>query len=117
MGSVSIASALPAPAAASSAVSTTAAAPVFFGTSFVDVDRPSVKLSAVQFGNSPICFGGIGHFDESESSGLPRIAVGHNTDALNRAIGFKQRSNRVFGCSKAEVPYKNILHVLSFKDF
>jgi len=117
MGSVSIASALPAPAAASSAVSTTAAAPVFFGTSFVDVDRPSVKLSAVQFGNSPICFGGIGHFDESEPSGLPRIAVGHNTDALNRAIGFKQRSNRVFGCSKAEVPYKNILHVLSFKDF
>jgi hypothetical protein len=114
--SVSIASALTAPAAASSAVSTTAAT-VFFGTGFVDVDRPSVKLSAVQFGNRPICFGGIGHFDESETSGLAGIAVGHNAYALNRAIRFKQRSNRVFGCSKAEVPYKNILHLLSFKSF
>ena len=43
-------------------------------------------------------------------SRLPGVTVCHNADALDSAVCFKERPNRILGSSKIEVSYKNILH-------
>jgi hypothetical protein len=97
--------------AAAAAVAASAAA-VFFRTSFVDVQRSPIQIPAVDFGNGPIPLGVIAHFDESKASGLARIAVRDDADAVDGSVCFKHGSNPVFGSSEAEVAYKNIFHLI-----
>ena len=90
---------------------TTARSTVLFRTSFVDVQRSSVKIFAIEFVDCPIPFGIVAHLHESKASGLTRIPVGDNVDTLNCSIGFKHGPYPVFGGSEAEVSYKNIFHL------
>jgi hypothetical protein len=83
------------------APTTAAAAPVFFGTRFVDVQRSTVEITAVEFGYSAIRLGGIVHFDESKATGLARVAVGDEIYAPHGAVSFKHGSNCIFGRSEA----------------
>ena len=100
-------------AALTAGITPAATATVFFRTGFIHVDRPAVQILAIKFEDRPIPFGVVGHFDESEAPGLSGVSVGHDADPINGTVWFKQRSNRIFGSTEAEVSYKNILHVSS----
>src|SRR5262249_20229588 len=99
---------------ASSAAITPAAYTLRFRPSFVDVQSPSIKFSAVEFGNCAIGVRVTAHLHESKASGLPGIAVGHELDGFNSAVLFEQRSNLVLRGLEAEVPHKNLFHLVSF---
>ena len=77
---------------------------------FVYVQCPSVKVGAIQGGNGSIAFRVVAHFNESKTSGLSRITIGHNADTINGPVYLKHRSNCFFGCTEAEISYKNIFH-------
>src|SRR5438094_3318901 len=89
---------------------TATAATFSFRTGFVHVQRPAVDFLAIESGNRTIRFSIVAHFDESKSSGLPRVPVGDEVHTLHAAICLKQGSNRIFSGSKAEVSYKNVFH-------
>jgi hypothetical protein len=95
---------------ATSTAAATTESTVLFRTGFVDVQRTAVELPAVQLGNGPVAFGIIRHFDEPKATGLSRVTVGHYTDAINGTIRFKHGANRIFGCTEAEISYKNVFH-------
>src|SRR5450631_1624049 len=97
------------------ALATTAAATESafrFRTRFVDVQRTAIELAAVQFRNGAIRIRVCAHFDESKTTRLPCVTIRDNAHTLYRSVRLEQRSNRAFGCPKAEVPNKNILHFI-----
>jgi hypothetical protein len=86
--------------AETAAFATAAASAIFLGTSFVDVQRSTVQVSAIQFGDGSIGLRAIAHLDEPKTSGLTRVAVRDEVYTLNAAVGFEHGSNRIFGCSE-----------------
>jgi|GEM_PF-3230015 len=98
--------------AAAFTAATTAAAEstIFLRTGFVDVQCAAVELSAVQFGDRPVAFGIVRHFDEPEAASLASVPVGHYANAVNGSICFKHGTNRIFGSTEAEISYKNVFH-------
>ena len=46
----------------------------------------------------------------TETTGLPSITIGYHADTVNGSVSLKHRSNRIFGSTEAEIPYKNIFH-------
>jgi hypothetical protein len=86
---------------------------VCFWTGFIDVQSSAFKVGAIQSRDCPIAFSVVAHFNESKTSGLSRITVGHYADTINGAMYCEHGSNRIFGSAKAEVSYKNILHLYS----
>jgi hypothetical protein len=103
-------------AIAASAISVPAAArsALRLRTGFVDVQRSAVEIFTVQPVDSGIAFGIHAHFDEGESPGLSGVAIRHDIDALNGAIGIEHGPQRIFGGAETEITYKNILHFFSF---
>ena len=97
--------------AAATAIAATAAATIFFRTRFVDIQRSSVQIPPIDFGNRTIAFGVVAHFHETKTAGLARFAVRYDADTLHRAVGLKQGANSRFRASETEVPDKNILHL------
>jgi hypothetical protein len=89
-------------------------ATVFLRTGFVHGHRSTVKVTAVKPSDGLIPFRVVAHFDESEAPGLSRIPVGHDADPINGTISRKHGSNGIFGCTEAEVSYKNIFQLVSF---
>jgi hypothetical protein len=117
-----VAAALIAPGRRLPAAITTAAVPVSAAartalrlrTGFVNIQRSSIEISAVESANGRIAFRIDAHFDEGESSGLPGVAIGHDIDPLNGAIRIKHGPEGIFGGPEAEITYKNILHYFIF---
>src|SRR5581483_9870639 len=66
-----------------------AGATLWFRAGFVHVPGPAVELLAVERIDGAICFGGIGHLNESEAARLAGVAVRDEVDAFHRAILFK----------------------------
>ena len=97
-----------------SATTTAPKAAFGFGTGFVDVQRPAVEFSSIQFRDRTIRFRVGTHFNKSEPSWLPGIAIGDDVHALDATVRLEQRSDRSFGSSEVEVSYENILHAFSF---
>src|SRR5438105_14769543 len=87
----------PASTAAIAVMATATRAAVLFGTSFINLQTPSVQLSSVQSGDRTLRFFVRAHLDKSKASRLARIPVGDQVDAFNVPIWFKQRSNVCFG--------------------
>src|SRR5581483_3416857 len=85
-------------------------AALLFGSRFVDVQRPAVQFAAIQTRNCSVRFFAHAHLHESEASGPAGFPIGDEVYPVHRSISFKHGSNRIFGCSEAEVSYKNILH-------
>lgn len=84
-----------------------------FRTRFVDVQRTAIEFAAVQFGDGAIRIRVCAHLDESKTTRLPCVTIRDDAHTLYRPVRLEQRSNRAFGCPKAEVSYKNILHFVS----
>src|SRR5579863_4240417 len=76
---------------------------------FVDVQRSAINVFAVQAADSGVPFGVRVHFDERETPGLSRLAVGDDVDTVNRSVCRKHGTHRILGGSETEVTYKNIL--------
>src|SRR6266404_6297349 len=79
---------------------------------FVDIQRSAVEFLAVQAGNGTVRIRRDAHLDKAETFRLTGIAVGNDIDALDSSVCLEHRSNRIFGRSEIEVPYKYILHVV-----
>src|SRR5271154_3415474 len=80
----------PASAAATTAATTIAvpstAAAGWFRTRLVHVHRATVHLGSVQLRNRRLSLTAVGHFDESKSTRLSRVPVGHDVDPLDVAV-------------------------------
>jgi hypothetical protein len=97
------------PLAASAAARST----VRFRTGFVDVQRSTIELPAVQLSDRAIRIRIGAHLDKSKTSCLAGIAIRNNTDTLDGSVCLEQRAYRIFGGTEAEVSNKNILHFFS----
>jgi hypothetical protein len=75
-------------ATAASASKTIASASRAIGLRFclVDGQGSSAQISSVERRDRFVSFGGIGHFDKSETTGLARFPVGHESDFLNWSV-------------------------------
>jgi len=110
--------ALSLPAFATETAAATAAAGAFrFGTRFVDVQRATGQIDAVNGGDRFLAFAIVCHFDESKTAGLPRVAIRDDVYPTNCAVSFKQRTDRIFLRPKTEVSNVNVFQVnFSFSD-
>lgn len=105
---------LPAPVfclAATVAVKSATAGFPRFGV--VDRQRSAVEVAAIEgvYGSLTLCI--IRHFDEGETSGLSRVAVGYDVHTVYRAMPFKKGSNGILGSAETQVSYKNIFQTNS----
>jgi hypothetical protein len=92
------------------AAATAAKSTVRFRTGFVDVQRSTIQLPAVQFGDRAIRVRIGAHLHKSEPSCLTSIAIRNDTNALNGTIRLEQRPYRIFGSAEAEVSHKYVFH-------
>ena len=97
-------------AAAVAAVSTAAAAAIFFRPGFVDIQRSTIEFPAIESGNRALRFVIRAHFHEPKASGPSGFPVCHDAHTIDRAIRLEHGSNRIFGGPEAEVSYEYILH-------
>src|SRR5579885_2965602 len=104
-------------AAAAAAVSAAKSLAAFFRASFVDFQRPSLKLLAVELFNGALRLRVSAHLHEPEAARLPGVAVRDNVYAFDRPVRLKQSPDGVFGCAEGQIPNKNILHLQSFWSF
>jgi hypothetical protein len=80
---------------------------------FIDGERSSAGVAAVESGDCSIRFAVIGHFDKRKSSRPTGVAIGNYRGALDRAIRLKPLAQFSFGRAKGQVPHKNLLHAYS----
>src|SRR5947207_5624147 len=77
------------PVVATLAAAAKPAAAAFFRTRLIHVERPSIQIPAIEFGDGSIAFGVVTHFNETKASGLSGVAVGNDTHAIDRAVCLK----------------------------
>jgi hypothetical protein len=99
-------------AAAVAAVSSARSA-ICLWTSFVDVQRSAVQISAVKTINGGVPFRIDTHFDKGEASGLSSVTVSYDVHAIYGAVCFEHGTNGIFGRPEAEVTYKYIAQLFS----
>jgi hypothetical protein len=104
---MSAASATAIPAAA--ATSTTSAT-LDLGSGFVDVERASPNLSAVECRDGFIALFGVAHFHKAEAARAAGVAVRHDADAVHLPMGFEKFAQFIFPGIEVEVANENIFH-------
>jgi|SRR5580658_4713436 hypothetical protein len=75
------------------------------------VERSAAGLFSVELCDGAIALRIESHLDESETFGLTAFTIVNDSHALNRAVGFEQRSNLRFSGLKGEVPNEDIFHL------
>jgi hypothetical protein len=103
-----------APLASETAAISATAATLTLGPGFIDIQRTTSEIRAVQAGDGPVGFLGVAHFDKCKATGTAGITIRHQIDTINRSIPFEHGANRRIGCGKIQITYKNILHFYSF---
>jgi hypothetical protein len=91
-------------AAAATGASTTAApwasaaatAAATLRTGFVDIERASIQIGAVESGYCLIRLGAIRHFDECKAARTTSIPISHHADAFHVAVRFEKRAHGRF---------------------
>jgi hypothetical protein len=94
-------------------VSTTAAeptAPLRLGACFVDGERTSVRIAAVQGSDGGIRLGNVRHLDKSEAARATGARIRNYTGAINGTVGFKPLAQVGFRGIEREVSNKNSFH-------
>jgi hypothetical protein len=79
------------------------------GTGFVDVQRPSPELSAVQGGNRFVSFFGVGHLYKTEPARAAGVTIGHDANPVDLSVRLEHPPQFFFRCVEVEVPNENIL--------
>jgi len=91
---------------------TAAAETIRFRTGFIDGKRPAFNVLTVEGGNRFVGFSIVTHVNEPKPSGLSRIGVSHNADALNCSVRFKKRIENRFRDGNTQVSNKYAFHML-----
>jgi hypothetical protein len=64
--------------------------------SFVDIERASVQIGAVQSCDRLVRLGAIRHFNECKAARTARIPIGHHADAFHVPVRLEKRSHGRF---------------------
>jgi hypothetical protein len=94
------------------AAAATAAEPATarFWPSFVDGERTSTSVGAVQGEDRCIGFAAIRHFNKSEAARAAGVAVGYNHRAIHCSVGLKPLSQVGVRSLKRKIANKYLLH-------
>ena len=97
-------------AAGAAAESASAATTLGLGTRFVDVERPSIKVGAVQTGDGLVGLTVVRHFDKCKTARTAGITIGYDIHSRNAAVRLEERADGGISGIKIQIAYKNILH-------
>src|SRR5262249_32041337 len=75
---------------------------------FVDGEGTASDLRAVEGVNGTLRRGAVRHLDKAKTSRAAGLAVGHNSDALDRAIRLKELAEVLLRRGKRQVAHKDI---------
>ncbi len=75
---------------------------------FVDREGAAGQGHAVEGVNGAFCRPAVRHFDEAKAAGAAGLAVGHDSDSLDRAIWLEELAEVLLRGGKGEVAHKNI---------
>src|ERR1700690_2730035 len=89
--------------------SAAAAGAVHLRTSFVDVERATAEVGAVQSRDRLVRLVCVGHLDECKAPGAARVPVPHQADAFPGAVPFEQPPNLIFSSAEIQVAYEYVL--------
>jgi hypothetical protein len=78
---------------------------------FINVERLSTQIDAIQRGNRTVCFGIVRHLDKCESARSSGVAIPHKVDPPNYTVRLKQLTDSTFRRILAEISHKDTLHV------
>jgi hypothetical protein len=82
-----------------------------FGAGFVDSERSSTKLLAVQGCDCFVTFTIIRHFNKAKT--LHCVTISHDVYTIDTAVCFKEGTDVLFGRIEAEISNENIPHRFS----
>jgi hypothetical protein len=99
-----------APLTAETAAASATAAALGLGTSFIDVQRATFEIRAIQAGNRAVGFVGVAHFHKRKTAGAAGITIRYQIDTIHGSIPFKHGTDRRIGGGKIQIAYENILH-------
>jgi len=108
---------LPAFTAKTGATRTITPWPIRLRPCLVNVQRPAIKIRAVDGGNGLFAFAIVPHLYEAKTTRLPGFPIRHDVHTINSTVGFEQCTHRFFRRPKTEVSNVNIFQVyFSFSD-
>jgi hypothetical protein len=87
---------------AAATTTATAATAAGFDLRFIDLERATAKVLAVQRLHRFLRIG-AGHFNETEATGLARVAVVDQRDFVHVAVGREKGAHRIFGGTEGKV--------------
>ena len=80
---------------------------------FVNIDRATAEISAVQGSNCAVRLSRIRHFDKGKAACATRVSVSHQVDPLHFSIRLEECTERRFGSTEIQIPYKDVFHVVN----
>jgi hypothetical protein len=89
--------------------STTAASPFRLRPSFVDIQRASTNLGAIQCSDRFLSVLGACHLDKAEAARASSIPVRHDADAIDLSVYFEKLAQFLFRCVEIQVSNKDVL--------
>lgn len=69
-----------------------------FGPCFVDDERPSADLDAIERGDRGFGFAVAGHFNKAKTARASAVAIGGQLSTLHGAMRFEQVAEFIFAC-------------------
>jgi hypothetical protein len=82
--------------AATPAAGTSATAAATLRAGFIDVERASIQIGAVESCDRLVRLGAIRHFDEGKAARTARIPIGHHADAFHVPVRLEKRPHGRF---------------------
>src|SRR5579862_939628 len=82
---------------------TAATGAIPFWACLVNVQGTTIKVDAVDGGNRFVTLSVICHLNEAETTRLAALTIRADVDTINRAVGCKQGTDRIFRSPKTEV--------------
>ena len=83
-------------------------------TSFVDVQRSAIQVSAIEPVDCRVPFRIHAHFDKGKTSRLPRVTISNDVNSIDAAVRLKNRTDGLLGGSETEVTYKDVFQFSFF---
>ena len=77
---------------------------------FTDADGAAFEVGIVQTGYGLPARTAVAHLNKTKPPRLSRITISQNRHAFDSSVLCKQRSNGVFRCGVAEIPYEDFVH-------
>jgi hypothetical protein len=96
--------------ASTEAIAAATAAALFAGPGFVHIQCAAVQLISIQRAHCTGRLVGIRHLHECEATGLLRIAIANNANALNCTVLAKRLFQLIFRGLVGKVSYEDIGH-------